>query len=235
MPVASVLLPQTVEKYLDDDPKQVDLIFTSPPFIEPDPTDSRFLAGDWLWDTFYDLAGLVKPGGSLVVVHGNSWKPPHASLATWANFAEIDSAVGRSLSLAQTLVVEFAEPRMSPSVAEGMVDVPRFDDRHGHAWWWVNGQSRKLPHATSIVRAVHSPIDREFEARLPEWGLEPYHATLPISVPSFFIRALTNPYDTVLDPFAGTNSTGAAAELLGRESISLEPDPEQLRRAELRP
>lgn len=44
-------------------------------------------------------------------------------------------------------------------------------------------------------------------------------------IPDFFIRFLTEPGDLVLDPFAGSNVTGASAERLGRYWISIERDP----------
>jgi hypothetical protein len=39
----------------------------------------------------------------------------------------------------------------------------------------------------------------------------------------FFVRMLTDQGDLVLDPFAGSNTTGAVAEALGRRWISVEP------------
>jgi site-specific DNA-methyltransferase (cytosine-N4-specific) len=39
---------------------------------------------------------------------------------------------------------------------------------------------------------------------------------------AFFIEFLTDPGDLVLDPFAGSNTTGAAAEELGRRWIAVE-------------
>jgi site-specific DNA-methyltransferase (cytosine-N4-specific) len=49
-------------------------------------------------------------------------------------------------------------------------------------------------------------------------------ARMPIGLAEFFIKFLTKPGDLVLDPFAGSNTTGAAAEALGRKWISIEPD-----------
>jgi DNA modification methylase len=57
-------------------------------------------------------------------------------------------------------------------------------------------------------------------------GLKPHPARFPIGLPSFFIKLLTKPGDTVLDPFAGSNVTGEAAEDLGRRWIGMELNPE---------
>ena len=45
-----------------------------------------------------------------------------------------------------------------------------------------------------------------------------------VGLPAFFIEFLTEPGDVVLDPFAGSNVTGEAAETLGRSWISCDLD-----------
>ena len=45
---------------------------------------------------------------------------------------------------------------------------------------------------------------------------------MPLELAQFFINFLTEPGDLVIDPFAGSNITGAAAEQLGRHWISIE-------------
>lgn len=47
-------------------------------------------------------------------------------------------------------------------------------------------------------------------------------ARFPAELPSFFIKFLTEPGDVVLDIFGGSNTTGRAAEDLGRRWISME-------------
>ena len=41
-------------------------------------------------------------------------------------------------------------------------------------------------------------------------------SVFPVGLPEFFIKLFTKPHDNVLDPFAGSGSTGVAAELLKR-------------------
>ena len=48
---------------------------------------------------------------------------------------------------------------------------------------------------------------------------------MPDAVPEYFIQFLTEPGDIVLDPFAGSNTTGAAAERLQRRWVSIEAEP----------
>lgn len=65
-----------------------------------------------------------------------------------------------------------------------------------------------------------------------ERKLRPHPARMPRGLADFFIRLLTDPGDLVLDPFAGSNTTGAAAERLGRRWISFEPMDEYVRGSE---
>jgi site-specific DNA-methyltransferase (cytosine-N4-specific) len=52
----------------------------------------------------------------------------------------------------------------------------------------------------------------------------PIHpARMPSSLAEFFIKFLTNKNDLVLDPFGGSNTTGAMAEQLKRRWVSIEP------------
>lgn len=48
-------------------------------------------------------------------------------------------------------------------------------------------------------------------------GLTSHPARMPAQLADFFIRFLTNKGDVVLDPFGGSNTTGAVAEGLGRK------------------
>lgn len=59
-------------------------------------------------------------------------------------------------------------------------------------------------------------------------GIAGHPARFPEKLPEFFIRFLTDVGDTVLDIFAGSNTTGAVAEALGRRWIAFEVDPSYL-------
>lgn len=52
--------------------------------------------------------------------------------------------------------------------------------------------------------------------------LELHPARMPAGLPAFFINFLTEPDDLVLDPFAGSNTTGAVAQALGRRWVGIE-------------
>lgn len=54
--------------------------------------------------------------------------------------------------------------------------------------------------------------------------LRPHPARMPEKLVEFFVKFLTKPGMLVLDPFAGSNTTGAAAERLGRRWLAIEPN-----------
>jgi len=53
-------------------------------------------------------------------------------------------------------------------------------------------------------------------------GQKIHPARFPAALPEFFIKFLTKPKGKVLDPFAGSNTTGQVAERLGRKWIAIE-------------
>ena len=55
-------------------------------------------------------------------------------------------------------------------------------------------------------------------------GIKPHTARFPLALPAFFIEFLTEPGDLVCDPFAGSNTTGAAAAAANRHWLSCELD-----------
>jgi site-specific DNA-methyltransferase (cytosine-N4-specific) len=59
-----------------------------------------------------------------------------------------------------------------------------------------------------------------------EHELKPHPAPMQMEMVRFFVKMLTDPGDLVLDPFGGSNSTGAVAEDLGRRWIAIEPNRE---------
>ncbi len=65
-------------------------------------------------------------------------------------------------------------------------------------------------------------------------GNKIHPARFPAEVPRFFIEFLTNPDDLILDPFAGSNTTGSVAEKLKRKWVGVELRSDYARESELR-
>lgn len=64
--------------------------------------------------------------------------------------------------------------------------------------------------------------------------LKPHPARFPIQLPTFFLRFLTDPGDLVLDPFAGSNTTGEACEREKRHWIAMEIEESYLKGSRFR-
>jgi site-specific DNA-methyltransferase (cytosine-N4-specific) len=67
-----------------------------------------------------------------------------------------------------------------------------------------------------------------------ETGTKIHPARFPAALPSFFIKLLTQANDLVIDPFAGSNTTGAVAEQLDRRWLAFDEVEEYLRASRFR-
>jgi len=65
-------------------------------------------------------------------------------------------------------------------------------------------------------------------------GIKPHPARFPPQLPSFFIDFLTDEGDLVLDPFAGSNTTGAVAEQARRRWLAIEKQQQYLEASKFR-
>lgn len=65
-------------------------------------------------------------------------------------------------------------------------------------------------------------------------GIEGHPARFPAALPEFFIKFLTDHDDLVVDIFAGSNTTGRAAEQLGRKWLAMECVPDYVAGSALR-
>jgi DNA modification methylase len=78
-----------------------------------------------------------------------------------------------------------------------------------------------LPNLITMAN-THASTDYQIYCR--DLEIEPHPARMPIGLAEFFIKFLTEPGDLVLDPFGGSNTTGAAAEKNGRLWLTIEPN-----------
>lgn len=74
----------------------------------------------------------------------------------------------------------------------------------------------------SVLRFSNTNSTDFFLAECRRRGILPHPARMPLGLASFFINFLTEPGDIVLDPFAGTNTTGYCAEKLRRKWVGIE-------------
>jgi site-specific DNA-methyltransferase (cytosine-N4-specific) len=75
---------------------------------------------------------------------------------------------------------------------------------------------------SNVLTIANTSSSDAYQEHCRREGLQPHPARMPIEVAKFFINFLTEPGDIVMDPFAGSNTTGAAAEALHRRWLSIE-------------
>jgi site-specific DNA-methyltransferase (cytosine-N4-specific) len=86
----------------------------------------------------------------------------------------------------------------------------------------------------TMLKFGNNAANDAYAKRSKELGLKMHPARFPAALPEFFIKLLTNEGDTVLDPFAGSNTTGVVAEGLRRRWIAMEDIPEYLEASKVR-
>jgi site-specific DNA-methyltransferase (cytosine-N4-specific) len=86
----------------------------------------------------------------------------------------------------------------------------------------------------NLLEFSNTESNSYYLTRCKEAQIKPHPARYPQALPEFFINFLTDPGDLVLDPFGGSNVTGAAAEALGRQWISVELDPTYVQASQFR-
>jgi DNA modification methylase len=74
-----------------------------------------------------------------------------------------------------------------------------------------------------------SPVDRGYRDWCREHGIRQHPAKMSHYLAEFFIKFLSREGDRVLDPFGGSNTTGAVAERLGRRWTIVEMNGDYLR------
>lgn len=86
----------------------------------------------------------------------------------------------------------------------------------------------------SLVERGNSESNSVFLKACKAKGVKIHPARFPAAVPEFFIKLVTSPGDLVVDPFAGSNTTGRVAEDCGRRWLAVDVDEDYLRVSALR-
>jgi site-specific DNA-methyltransferase (cytosine-N4-specific) len=88
--------------------------------------------------------------------------------------------------------------------------------------------------ATNVIEHGNNESNSEYIRNCQRYGIKPHPARYPAALPEFFIKFLTEPGDVVVDPFAGSNTTGAVAESHARMWIAIELEPRYVDNSRLR-
>lgn len=76
---------------------------------------------------------------------------------------------------------------------------------------------------SNVLTFANTSATDEYLVFCRHQGLKPHPARMHPGLPEFFIKFLSAPRNLVMDPFAGSNTTGAVAERLKRRWIAIEP------------
>lgn len=82
---------------------------------------------------------------------------------------------------------------------------------------------------SNVIIASNTTSNDKYITYCKANGYDIHPARMPKEVPQFFIKLLTDENDLVLDPFAGSNTTGFAAEVLKRKWVGIEINEEYVR------
>ena len=257
--------------YRKDLERQVDLIFTSPPF----PLNRKKRYGnkqgeayvDWLTTFALLFRNVLKPKGSIVLELGNAWEPGRPVMSTLALKALLAFLERGEFVLCQQFV--WHNPAKLPSPAQWVnVERIRVKDAYTHIWWMAltdrphadnrqiltqysgamqrlldqkryNAGKRPSEHhigkksflkdnngaiPSNLITLANTQASSAYLNYCRTHDIQPHPARMPIGLAEFFIKFLTMPDGLVLDPFAGSNTTGSAAESLGRRWMAIEPN-----------
>ncbi len=87
---------------------------------------------------------------------------------------------------------------------------------------------------TDLLKFGNNAANDPYTLRCKEAGIKIHPARFPAVLPEFFIKMLTDHDDLVVDPFAGSNTTGMVAQRLGRRWISIDLSPEYIEASKFR-
>lgn len=177
------------------------------------------------------LLRLCKPHGPFYLAQELYWYNP-AKMPTPAQWVTVQRirvkdavnpiwwlAKSRRPKASNRRVLKPYTPSMERLLSKGYNAGPR-PSGHVVSDKWQRRQKGAIP-PNIVIAANTRSTDRYLEA-CKEHRIEINPARFVEDVPEFFIKFLTRPGDTVLDPFAGSNVVGEVAEHLRRRWISVE-------------
>lgn len=107
------------------------------------------------------------------------------------------------------------------SIAHNLFEIDPLDPKREH----------RLPNAFSFSNTSSNDF---FSRACKKRKIVPHPARMPMGLAAFFVQFLTKRGDLVFDPFAGTNTTGYAAQRLGRKWIAIDAEKKYATQARIR-
>ena len=98
----------------------------------------------------------------------------------------------------------------------------RPSEHHIGATSFLTNNSGAIP--SNVITMANTHANTDYQEYCRKNDLQPHPARMPSALAEFFIKFLTQPKMLVMDPFGGSNTTGAAAEKLDRRWVVIEPN-----------
>jgi len=117
---------------------------------------------------------------------------------------------------------EYSESMLHLLASQKYNSGPRPSEHHIGEKSFLKDNGGAIP--SNVLQGVNTRANDQYLSFCRERGIGLHPARMPEQLPEFFINFLTTPRDLVMDPFAGSNTTGAVAERLKRRWISIEPN-----------
>jgi site-specific DNA-methyltransferase (cytosine-N4-specific) len=108
------------------------------------------------------------------------------------------------------------------AIPSTLVASSEFESRIGEPVNVVPDYENEIGEPVNLVAASNTSSMDIYQRRCREEGIKPHPARFPHALPEFIINLCTEEGDVVLDPFAGSNTTGEVAERLNRKWIAFE-------------
>jgi len=85
-------------------------------------------------------------------------------------------------------------------------------------------EQREVRFPVNALSIANTKSNDHFTLECKKHGIIPHPARMPSKLVDFFIEFLTSEGDLVVDPFAGSNTTGYCAEMLKRKWLSVDTE-----------
>jgi DNA modification methylase len=86
----------------------------------------------------------------------------------------------------------------------------------------------------NLIQIANTESNSAYLRTCKSRGIKPHPARYPEPLVKFFVEFLTDKQDIVVDPFAGSNVTGAVAEQLSRRWLAAELEPKYIEGSAIR-
>jgi site-specific DNA-methyltransferase (cytosine-N4-specific) len=124
-------------------------------------------------------------------------------------------------------VVQEYTPAMRRLIESGSYNRGRRPSGHVVREGFVADRGGAIP--PNLLCIANTGNDKAYIDGCKRIGCRPHPARFPAELPKFFIEFLTNEGDLVVDPFAGSNTTGSVAEAVGRRWLAVDSDADYVR------